>query len=121
MDNSKHRVVVNKSTVPVGCGNLVETLVREGATDAHAELAAELRFGVASNPEFLREGSAIHDSLYPDRIVVGAEDKGNGTGDERALRSAGGTEVPGAEVCAAANRHASAEDCRDYADQRGDD
>ena len=30
--------------------------------------------GVASNPEFLREGSAIHDSLYPDRIVVGAED-----------------------------------------------
>jgi UDPglucose 6-dehydrogenase len=74
MDSSKYRVVVNKSTVPVGCGNLVDTLVREGACEANPELAAELKFGVASNPEFLREGSAIHDSLYPDRIVVGAEE-----------------------------------------------
>lgn len=74
MDGSRHRVVVNKSTVPVGSGNLVETLVREGLRDAHPELADSVKFGVASNPEFLREGSAIHDSLYPDRIVVGAED-----------------------------------------------
>lgn len=74
MDESKHRVVVNKSTVPVGSGNLVETLVREGLRDAKPELADSVRFGVASNPEFLREGSAIHDSLYPDRIVVGSED-----------------------------------------------
>jgi UDPglucose 6-dehydrogenase len=71
MDSSKFRVVVNKSTVPVGCGNLVETLIREGvgADDD------SVRFGVASNPEFLREGSAVADSLYPDRIVLGAEDK----------------------------------------------
>ncbi len=75
MDASKFRVVVNKSTVPVGCGNLVETLVREGLTEANPEMAGGVRFGVASNPEFLREGSAIHDSLYPDRIVVGAEDE----------------------------------------------
>ena len=74
MDASKFRVVVNKSTVPVGCGNLVETLVREGLREAKPDLADQVRFGVASNPEFLREGSAIHDSLYPDRIVVGAED-----------------------------------------------
>jgi UDPglucose 6-dehydrogenase len=70
MDASRFRVVVNKSTVPVGCGNLVETLIREGIDDSESGI----RFGVASNPEFLREGSAIGDSLYPDRVVLGAED-----------------------------------------------
>ena len=75
MDGSRFHVVVNKSTVPVGCGNLVETLVREGIDEAHPESRAEIRFGVASNPEFLREGNAVADSLYPDRIVVGASDR----------------------------------------------
>jgi UDPglucose 6-dehydrogenase len=74
MDGSRFRVVVNKSTVPVGCGNLVETLVREGVSDARPAERGRIRFGVASNPEFLREGSAVADSLYPDRIVVGASD-----------------------------------------------
>jgi len=86
MDDSRFRVVVNKSTVPVGSGNLVETLVREGISDAQpverrntergtrVPRACRIRFGVASNPEFLREGSAVADSLYPDRIVVGASD-----------------------------------------------
>jgi UDPglucose 6-dehydrogenase len=69
-DASGFRVIVNKSTVPVGSGNLVGALVREGmAVGRHAD------FGVASNPEFLREGSAIHDSFFPDRVVVGAEDR----------------------------------------------
>ena len=64
-------VVVNKSTVPIGSGNWVGALVRD---------AAERRgrgkdcFAVASNPEFLREGSALLDSLYPDRVVIGADD-----------------------------------------------
>jgi UDPglucose 6-dehydrogenase len=75
MDGSRFRVVVNKSTVPVGSGNYVETLVREGIFDAHPEERRKIRFGVASNPEFLREGSAVGDSLYPDRIVVGASDR----------------------------------------------
>jgi UDPglucose 6-dehydrogenase len=74
MDDTRFRVVVNKSTVPVGSGNLVETLVREGIREAHPEDRKRIRFGVASNPEFLREGSAIADSLYPDRIVLGAEE-----------------------------------------------
>jgi len=74
MDARRFRVVVNKSTVPVGSGNLVETLVRDGVTESHPGAGETVRFGVASNPEFLREGSAIHDSLYPDRIVIGAED-----------------------------------------------
>jgi len=71
MDAARFRVVVNKSTVPVGSGNLVETLVREGIREAGR--AEAIRFGVASNPEFLREGSAVSDSLYPDRIVVGGD------------------------------------------------
>ena len=78
MDPSRFRVVVNKSTVPVGSGNLGGSA---GAGGNHRDRilgGAGYRtpsvFGVASNPEFLREGSAIHDSLYPDRIVVGADD-----------------------------------------------
>lgn len=61
---SEFAVVVNKSTVPIGSGHWVESLI----LDAGGE-----RFCVASNPEFLREGSAIGDILYPDRIVVGAQ------------------------------------------------
>jgi len=74
MDHSRFRVVVNKSTVPVGSGNLVETLVREGIDEMRPGERREIHFGVASNPEFLREGCAVADSLYPDRIVVGASD-----------------------------------------------
>src|SRR6266852_7857102 len=75
MDGARFRVVVNKSTVPVGSGNLVETLVREGIRETHPQEEKRIRFGVASNPEFLREGCAIADSLYPDRIVLGAEEE----------------------------------------------
>ncbi len=65
-------VVVNKSTVPIGSGNWVGSLVRE-AIEKRAGCKAH-KFAVASNPEFLREGTALHDSLYPDRVVVGADD-----------------------------------------------
>ena len=75
MDDRMFRVVVNKSTVPVGSGNLVGTLIREGIRDRHPRTGTRIRFAVASNPEFLREGSAIADSLYPDRIVLGAEEE----------------------------------------------
>lgn len=78
MDGSRYGVVVNKSTVPVGSANLVGTLVREGIHEIRADEQRQICFGVASNPEFLREGCAVADSLYPDRIVVG-------TGDARAL------------------------------------
>jgi UDPglucose 6-dehydrogenase len=67
-------VVVNKSTVPVGSGNYVEALVRRAFQEAHGG-EPNGRLAVASNPEFLREGQALYDSLYPDRIVVGAEDR----------------------------------------------
>jgi UDPglucose 6-dehydrogenase len=67
-------VVANKSTVPVGSGNHVEALVRRAFQEAHGG-EPDGRLAVASNPEFLRVGQALYDSLYPDRIVVGAEDR----------------------------------------------
>jgi len=60
-------VVVNKSTVPVGTGDEVERLIREANPQADVE--------VASNPEFLREGAAIRDFKFPDRIVIGTSDE----------------------------------------------
>ena len=62
----KFTVVVTKSTVPVGTGDEVERVIRETNPSVDAV--------VASNPEFLREGSAIRDFKHPDRIVVGAND-----------------------------------------------
>ena len=66
-------VVVNKSTVPIGSGNWVDSIVRESYA-AHHDGKVDGKFAVASNPEFLREGTALHDSLYPDRVVIGADD-----------------------------------------------
>ena len=63
-------VVVNKSTVPMGSGDYVSMLIGEGAGGGVVE---GVDFQVVSNPEFLREGSAVRDSLFPDRIVVGAD------------------------------------------------
>jgi UDPglucose 6-dehydrogenase len=65
-------VVVNKSTVPIGSGNWVEAILRESFQQHHGR-RPDGDFAVASNPEFLREGSAIYDSLYPDRVVVGSD------------------------------------------------
>ena len=73
LDGGRYTVVINKSTVPVGSGNLVGTLVREGILEARGSDQG-FEFGIASNPEFLREGSAIADSLFADRIVIGTED-----------------------------------------------
>lgn len=61
-----HIVVVNKSTVPVGSGDMVEQIILEQGVSPE-------KFDVVSNPEFLREGSAISDTLRPDRIVLGAK------------------------------------------------
>ncbi len=72
--DGKFAVVVNKSTVPIGSGNWVGSLVRESYEQNHGR-KAENRFSVASNPEFLREGTALHDSLYPDRVVIGSDDQ----------------------------------------------
>lgn len=61
-------IIVDKSTVPVGSGDWVRTTVEDALPRSHPG-----RFAVVSNPEFLREGSAVEDFLHPDRIVLGGE------------------------------------------------
>jgi UDPglucose 6-dehydrogenase len=61
----RYTVIVNKSTVPVGTGELVRDVIERHQRQT-------VPFDVVSNPEFLREGSAIEDTLRPDRIVIGA-------------------------------------------------
>ena len=73
---NSYRVVVDKSTVPIGTGRLVKKWIAE-ELDARA-LQSPARslsheFDVVSNPEFLREGSAVYDFMHPDRVVLGLE------------------------------------------------
>jgi UDPglucose 6-dehydrogenase len=81
--NGGYKVIVNKSTVPIGSGDWVRMIVLDGVTErqqvpvaagsgeaVHPEVVAD--FDVVSNPEFLREGSAIYDTFNPDRIVLGS-------------------------------------------------
>ncbi|MEO1760534.1 MAG: UDP-glucose/GDP-mannose dehydrogenase family protein [Cyanobacteria bacterium J06629_18] len=80
--NGGYKVIVNKSTVPIGSGDWVRMIVLDGIAERQKELVPaggasngdELPtgdFDVVSNPEFLREGSAIYDTFNPDRIVLG--------------------------------------------------
>ena len=63
----KFKIIINKSTVPVTTGDKVEKLI--------SKKVKKKLFSVVSNPEFLREGEAIRDFIYPDRIVIGTDDK----------------------------------------------
>jgi UDPglucose 6-dehydrogenase len=65
-----YKVVIDKSTVPVGTA----ALVQEAIAGELAQRGVKVPFGVVSNPEFLKEGAAVEDFMRPDRIVVGADD-----------------------------------------------
>ncbi|MCB1247004.1 MAG: UDP-glucose/GDP-mannose dehydrogenase family protein, partial [Acidimicrobiia bacterium] len=65
---TEHHIIVTKSTVPVGSGNWLESTIAEELPDGCADMIT-----VVSNPEFLREGSAVNDFLHPDRVVVGGD------------------------------------------------
>ncbi|HVS65894.1 MAG TPA: UDP-glucose/GDP-mannose dehydrogenase family protein [Thermoanaerobaculia bacterium] len=62
-----YKVIVTKSTVPIGTGRMIEEIVSRVSENGQ-------EFAVVSNPEFLREGSAIEDFLHPDRLVIGSRD-----------------------------------------------
>ena len=64
---SKFKIIITKSTVPVTTGDEIEKII--------SQKVSKKRFSVVSNPEFLREGEAIRDFTYPDRVVVGTNDK----------------------------------------------
>ncbi len=86
--NGGYKVIVNKSTVPIGSGDWVKMLVIDGVAQrskqpalvgsaaprdrSQIEHSESVRFDVVSNPEFLREGSAVYDTFNPDRIVLGS-------------------------------------------------
>jgi UDPglucose 6-dehydrogenase len=63
-----YAVIINKSTVPVGSGDVVSRIIRSNLA------RPDVHFGVVSNPEFLREGSAVQDFQNPDRVVLGSAD-----------------------------------------------
>ncbi|NLK62098.1 MAG: UDP-glucose/GDP-mannose dehydrogenase family protein [Fusobacteria bacterium] len=67
---NNYKVIVNKSTVPVGTGKLVYDKIKKEIK----KRGIDIEFSVVSNPEFLREGKAVYDFLNPDRIVVGVND-----------------------------------------------
>ncbi|MGF1602291.1 MAG: UDP-glucose dehydrogenase family protein [Thermosynechococcaceae cyanobacterium] len=71
-----YKVIVNKSTVPIGSGDWVRMIVMDGVaerdTSETGTPATDIQFDVVSNPEFLREGSAVYDTFNPDRIVLGS-------------------------------------------------
>ena len=65
---NSYKVVVNKSTVPIGTGRIVREIIKK-ELDKRGII---LDFDIVSNPEFLREGKAVRDCMMPDRVVIGA-------------------------------------------------
>ena len=72
LSDSTHLIVINKSTVPIGSGNWVAAIIREHYQQLHQQKANEL-ISVVSMPEFLKQGEALKDSFYPDRVIIGSD------------------------------------------------
>ena len=72
LSEDSHLIVINKSTVPIGSGNWVAAIIREKYQQLHQQSANGLD-SVVSMPEFLKQGEALRDSLYPDRVVIGSD------------------------------------------------
>jgi UDPglucose 6-dehydrogenase len=70
---NNYKIIVNKSTVPIGSGDWVTMTISESIAASNKNKNAS--FDVVSNPEFLREGSAVNDTFFPDRIIIGSSSK----------------------------------------------
>ena len=68
-----YKIIVNKSTVPIGSGDWVSMIINDNTNNS--QVKSDTTFDVVSNPEFLREGTAISDTFFPDRIVLGSSSK----------------------------------------------
>ena len=68
-----YKIIVNKSTVPIGSGDWVSMIINDNTNNS--QIKSDTTFDVVSNPEFLREGTAISDTFFPDRIVLGSSSK----------------------------------------------
>jgi len=63
-----YKIVVNKSTVPIGTAKRIKKIIKENQDNNHS-------FDIVSNPEFLKEGEAVNDAFFPERLVIGSESK----------------------------------------------
>jgi UDPglucose 6-dehydrogenase len=80
------RVIVDKSTVPVGTAQRVRAVIEEELARRGLQASAAHRFSVVSNPEFLKEGAAVDDFMRPDRIIIGSDDDENGRAAHARMR-----------------------------------
>lgn len=68
---NSYKIILNKSTVPIGTAKRIKKIIKENQNDSNKEYD----FDIVSNPEFLKEGEAVKDAFFPERIVIGSESK----------------------------------------------
>ena len=68
-----YKIIVNKSTVPIGTAKRVKKIIKENIPDNIPGNSPELEFDMVSNPEFLKEGEAVADAFFPERVVIGSD------------------------------------------------
>ena len=84
-----HLVVIKSTVIPGTTLNIVNPILEK-----HSNKQCGIHFGLCMNPEFLREGSALHDTLYPDRIIIGEHDQKSGDTLENIYRDFYGNKTP---------------------------
>ncbi|KAI0197927.1 UDP-glucose/GDP-mannose dehydrogenase family, NAD binding domain-containing protein [Astrocystis sublimbata] len=89
--STNNKIVVDKSTVPIGTSRRIREILHRDGCDG-------VQFEVLSNPEFLAEGTAVHDLLFPDRVIIGSLEEPSGILAAEALASVYATWVPRSRI-----------------------
>ena len=89
-----HLVVIRSTVVPTTCDTVVKPMIEEKSGRPCGK-----EWGLCMNPEFLREGSAIHDTLYPDRIIIGEYNERSGSALDKLYRNFLGRNIPTERMC----------------------